>query len=202
VLGILAIAKPWRGPLVGQPLRHPPQQLQRQKEKGEVKAVKARTPDLPPKDVVAARKVEKGRIPLDHLSPVLSAMNGRKPESAIALTADTPTPMELGRALAELEGSPAARARAKAAASPRGQGLAVHVQLNLAISTSRANVKMEISAHFSMWIPLLHPRPVKVSVGVRLLGANRTQMTGRNPPHPIALDRATNRNPAQPTRVC
>ena len=200
MLGILAIAKPWRGPLVGQPLRHPPQQLQRQKEKGEVKAAKARTPDLPPKDVVAARKVVKGRIPLGHLAPVLSAMNGRKPESVIALIADTPTPLEVGRAPAET--NPVVRARAKAAASPRDQGLAVHVQLNLVISISRANAKMETHVHFSMWIPLPHPRPVKASVDVRLLGAKRTQITGRNPPHPIALDRATNRNPAQPTRVC
>ena len=166
MLGIPATAKPWRGPLVGQPLRHPPQQLQRQKEKGEVKAAKARTPDLPPKDVVAARKVVKGRIPRDHLAPVLSAMNGRKPESAIALIADTPTPLEVGRAPAET--NPVVRARAKAAASPRDQGLAVHVQLNLVISTSRENVKMETNVHFSMWIPLLHLRPVRVNVGARV----------------------------------
>ena len=97
--------------MVGLPLRHLPQQLQRQRVEGKAKAAKAKPPDPHPADE-AARKAVKVETRLGlQVALVPLAMNGRKPVNAHAPVASMPTHMAVGRALAVAGNCPAGEER-------------------------------------------------------------------------------------------
>ena len=187
-LGIHATERPWRELLVGRPLRLQPQQLQRQKGRVRTKVVKVL--GHLPRD--AAKAVKVGTRPGHQVAQGLSAMNGRRPESATDPAANMPTHLVVGGAPVEDLVRPRGEERAKAATSPEVLGPAVPVLPNLVTSTRGESAKMATNASLHTLINPLCPLPVK-NVVAPVNGAKTDPEAGPLPLLPSAPNQKAER---------
>ena len=151
---------------MGQPLRHQPQRLQRQKAKEREKV-----PPAPPLLGAKAKAVEKGEIPHDQPAVLVRfATTSRKRVAATSPTASTPIPKAQAHAVKDLV---ADGVRQKAAARAREKG----PDRNLAQEMAHRVQPFPVST--------LLPAPARTATSV----VSRTQ----NLPHLLKLTRVVSR---------